>query len=76
MSAKIFEFNGITRLDLDPDRVLQKAVGQVTAVVVLGYDQDGELYIAASHADGGNLLWLIEQCKHRLMIIAAEGVQS
>lgn len=67
MSATIHDFNGITRLDLDPDRVLDKAKGQLQGVVVLGFDQDGGFYAASSYADGGDLLWLLELCKHRLM---------
>lgn len=67
MTAKVVEFSGITRLNLDPDRVLERAKGKLQGVVVLGYDQDGEFFGATSYADGGDLLWLLELCKKKLM---------
>jgi hypothetical protein len=67
VSAQIIDFTGITSLDLDPDRVLAKAQGQLKGVVVLGYDQDGEFYAASSYADGGDMLWLLEICKKKLL---------
>jgi hypothetical protein len=71
MTAKILDFTGITRLDLDPDRVLAKAIGAVDSVIVIGYDKDGELYIATSYADGGDMLWALEQTKKKLLEIAS-----
>ena len=70
MTAKILDFTGITRLDLDPERVLGKAQGQLQAVIVIGYDHDGEFYAASSYADGGDMLWLLELCKKKLMEVA------
>jgi hypothetical protein len=70
VNAKVFDFTGITRLDLDPDRILEKAKGQLQGVIVLGFDNEGAFYGATSYADGGNALWLLEVCKMRLM----EGV--
>lgn len=67
MSAKVFDFTGITTLDIDPDRVLQKAVGQLQGVVVIGFDHEGEFYGASSYADGGNAIWLLEVCKKRIL---------
>ncbi len=59
----------ITRLDLDPDRVLQEAVGEVTEVVICGFDKDGNQYFASSVADGGQALWHLERAKWALMKI-------
>lgn len=70
MTAQILDFNGITRLDLDPDRVLAKALGSLKSVVVIGYDADGELYIATSYADGGDMLWALELAKKKLLEVA------
>ena len=70
MTAKILDFTGITRLDLDPDRVLAKAIGAVDSVIVIGYAKDGDLYIATSYADGGDMLWALEQTKKKLLEIA------
>jgi hypothetical protein len=65
--ADILNFTGITRLDMDPDRVLSAAVAKMEGVVVIGYDKDGDEYFASSYADGGTVLWLLERCKTRLL---------
>lgn len=67
MTAKIFTWTGITRLDIPIDRVLESAVGQLEHVVIIGYDKDGEEYFASDYADGGDVLWLLERCKKRLL---------
>ena len=63
----------ITSLDLDPDRVLQKALGEVESVVILGYDKQGGEYFASSVADGGTVLWLLERMKKELLEAADEN---
>lgn len=70
MTAQILDFNGITSLDLDPDRVLSKALGQLKGAVVIGYDHDGDLYVTSSYADGGDMLWALEQAKRKLLEVA------
>ena len=67
MSDNVVDFDGITKLDLDPDRVLEGAKGQLEAVIVIGYTSDGEEYFASSKADGGTTLWLLERCKKQLL---------
>lgn len=70
--GKVIELKLITKLDLDPDRVLSKAIGNLTEVVVMGFDKDGNEYFASSVSDGGSVLWHIERAKHKLMQIADE----
>jgi hypothetical protein len=65
--AEHFTFNGITRLDLPADRVLDNAPRGMEGVVIMGYDKDGNEYFASSWADGGTPLWLIERFKHQLI---------
>lgn len=65
--AKMLIFNGITRLDLPPDRILEGAMGELEAVVIVGWGKDGDFYAASSVADGGDALWLLELCKKRLL---------
>ena len=65
--AKIIPFNGITRLDLDPDATLERCRGILEGVVILGWDKDGGEYYVSSYADGGTVLWLLERCKARLL---------
>ena len=50
----VIPLGNITSLDLPTDRVLEECKGDCTdGVVVLGFDDDGELYFASSIADGG-----------------------
>lgn len=61
----------VTTLDLDSNRVLQSALDAgVTSAVVMGYDKDGQFYFASSKADGGDVLWLIETAKLKLLGVA------
>ena len=66
-TADIFEFNGVTRLDLDPDRLLQAAVGRLESVVIVGYDKDGREFFASSVADGAESLWMLQRGAHKLL---------
>lgn len=69
----IINFTGITKLDLPADRVLEDAMGRLDGALVLGFDaDDGGFYAASSYADGGTVLWLMEQCKKRLLEGTAE----
>lgn len=63
----------ITTLDLDPDRVLQKAIGRMSRVVVIGIDKDGEEYFASSVADGGTVVWDMERAKLKLLRLPDEA---
>ncbi len=65
--AKVLMMSTLTRLNVPPDRVLRSAVGKLESVLVLGFDKEGEFYAAASHADGGDALWLMELCKRKLL---------
>lgn len=63
----------VTRLDIDPICVLDGAMeADLTHVVIAGYRADGSEYFAASMADGGETLWLIERLKKRLLEIEPE----
>lgn len=69
MSDNIVPFPGITRLDYAPDMILEAAVGNLKGAVVIGYNHDGTEYFASSYADGGEVLWLLERCKKKLLEI-------
>lgn len=63
----------ITRLDLDPERVLQAALDEgMTGVVVIGFDADGDEYFASSYANGADVLWLMKRCEKRLLDVVDE----
>lgn len=68
--GKVIPLNCVTRLDLPVDRVLEGAKGNLEGVVILGYDNEGNEYFASTYADGGDVLWLLERCKIKLLTIA------
>lgn len=73
MADNVVPFNGMTRLDVPAERILQKAIeAGLDKVVVMGWDSDGDLYTASSMADGGEVLWVMELTKRRLMDIAED----
>lgn len=64
----ILTFDGVTRLDLSAERILQAAIdAKIESAVVLGYDADGEFYFASTKADGGEVIWLMEIAKKKLL---------
>lgn len=58
-------------IDLDPDKVLQSAIGELDKVIVIGWmkedDEDGELYVAASSGDAAHSLLLLKLCERMLL---------
>jgi hypothetical protein len=50
----------------NPDNVLEQAVGQYKDVLVLGWNEDGELCIRSTphFEDGANILYMFELFKH------------
>jgi len=65
--GKVIPFNGVTKLDLDPDIILENLKGEFEGFVIVGYTPDGEEYFASTYADGGVALWLLERCKRALL---------
>ena len=56
-----------TTLDLPSELLLQKAMdAEITDAIIIGRAKEGDLYFAASNADGGTVLWLLEQAKRTL----------
>jgi hypothetical protein len=51
------------------DNVLEQAMGQFGDVLILGWDKDGEFDVRATLGlkDGGDILWLVEVFKAKLM---------
>lgn len=65
--SKVIQFTGVTKLDLDPDTVLENNKGCLEGVVIMGWDKDGNEVFASSYADVGMVLWLAERMKKRLL---------
>lgn len=70
--SKVIPFTGITRLDLDPDMILENNKGLLEGVVIMGWDKDGNEVFASSYADGGTVLWLLKRMELRLLTISEE----
>lgn len=73
MTDNVVNFDGVTRLDISAEKVLEQAnQSSLENAVVIGYDTNGELYFASSFADGGDVLWLLERAKLQLFETAKE----
>ena len=68
--GKVIPLGCVTRLDLPVDRVLDTAKDKLSGVVLMGYDKDGEFYFASTVADGGEVLWLMENLKKQLLEVS------
>lgn len=51
------------------DNVLEQAIGVYDQVIMIGWDNDGNLDARATLGlkDGGDVLWLLETFKHKLL---------
>lgn len=65
--GKVIPFGGITKLDLDPDIILENNKGQYEGFVIIGWDKEGNERFVGTYADGGTVLWLLERCKKLLI---------
>ena len=74
MADNVIPFGGITRLDIDPDRVLTSAVGKLECVVVVGLGKDGEEYFASSMADGADALISTRSGSMSRRVIPPKGI--
>lgn len=69
--ADVVPLNNVTKLDIPVERVLDGAV-DLERVVLVGWNKEGELHFASSFSDGGEVLWMFELAKKRLLEIAEE----
>jgi hypothetical protein len=68
MSDNIIPLSGLTtKLDIPADAVLGGATGKLADAVLIGWDKEGEFYVASSLASGAETLLLLEKAKQRLM---------
>jgi len=71
MSAQILQFNGQTRLDIDPANVIGGALeAKLTKVIVIGQCEDGARYIADSIGDVNETIARLEHAKMHLLGVA------
>ena len=65
----VVNLNAITVNDIPAERVLNGALeANLDSAIVLGYTEDGNLYFASSKADGGEIMWLMETVKIRMLL--------
>lgn len=58
----------ITTHNTSPDRALECAAEYgLKAVVLIGFDNDGDFFFASSQADSGEVLYFLERAKWELM---------
>lgn len=68
MTADVLAFTGDTTLDIDPDQILAAALGQYPGgVVVIGYNEAGELQFQTSFAEARDLIWALKVAEHQFM---------
>jgi len=73
MADNVIPLGNITRLNLPTERVMDECKGHCSdGVVIIGYDDDGDFYFASSIADGGSVLWLLEQAKLKLLQVEVD----
>ena len=66
-------FTGITAEPFEPNIMLEAATrAELTDVVIIGWDKNGDLYFLASNGNGPECLWLIEQAKKALLDTTGE----
>lgn len=64
----VVDFTGPFFGHIDPERVLNGAKERGLAeVVIVGEDEDGELYIAFSSEHTAEVILLLERAKHRVI---------
>lgn len=65
--GNIENFQGLTRLDIDADRVLREPIGSLKTAIVAGIDEKGEEYFASSYGSVAETLFLLERFKKMLL---------
>ncbi len=65
--SNVIDLPVITRLNLDPDRTLEKLKGELEGFVIAGYDKEGNEVFSSTYADSKEMLWLLERLKLALV---------
>jgi hypothetical protein len=72
--GEVVDLSVITTLSLDPDRLLEKAIGKMDRVMIIGIDKGGDEYFASSDPDGGTCIWDMERAKLKLLRLVDTGI--
>ena len=69
--SNVIQFHGNTTLDIPCDRVLQGAQeAKLKTVLVIGWDENDQMYSACSTGDNRETLWLLKRFETGLLKIA------
>jgi hypothetical protein len=64
----VVELKLLTTINLPPERILNAALeADLAALVIVGYDKNGEYYFHSSIPHGATINWLLDQCKKRII---------
>jgi hypothetical protein len=55
------------KITVPVDNVLDAAKGELTDCLVIGYDNNEDLYVACTHGDKAQILLMINTFKHKLL---------
>ena len=67
MKDNIINIDRSTTLDIDPDKILGAAIGELNSVVVVGFDKNNRLYMATSLSDMFETNYLLDKYKQLIM---------
>jgi hypothetical protein len=68
MTDNVVVLGGITTLPIPVERILDAPEARaLESIVLVGLNEDGELYLAFSDSDVPQILWLFERAKNMLM---------
>lgn len=65
--TSVVPIGGLTTLPIPVENVLDNAPRDLTGVLVIGEQEDGELYVASSTSDKPYCVWLLEKAKKSLL---------
>lgn len=68
--SNVVELDTVTTIPVPAERILKKAMAEgLDTAVVIGWDKDGDFYLASSKPDGPDVLWLLEVAKKELLSV-------
>ncbi len=67
-SDNVVHLADVSEIQLTPTQLFAKAAGaKLQAAMVLGVDQDGEIYVETSQLLNQEAVWLMERFKHTIL---------
>ncbi len=70
--GEIFILDTVTSLPIPVERVLNAAKRCPKDIVVIGWDENDDLYCASSTSDNREVLWLLEMAKQQVLSLNSD----